>query len=314
MFGSLLKTLSSSSRKKAVPVTEEITFLGGKDDVATFNENQREEEEEKEKEEEEDDEGEDEEDSIIEEELDGGEFYDEYETGTETATEGSEDNWGSEGGNEGYTNWGTADDPHEDIKQDKLATDLRWHPVIHCIVTPEISYGEPLAYSSKDHCTDFKKNRVEGRFIYDPPHGTMLEVGRYDIKIMFIPINFKRYRSVQQETFCFVRKAKPVLTWNIPEKDQTMIYGIPFDYKQQLTWIANDLELANITLRDPGASLIIFHPKHTFYQLSVSKHIFHVFLSVPNLPFPRIFVSNHTPPQLLIFSVIRIKAFSKVSH
>ena len=44
-----------------------------------------------------------------------------------------------------------------------------------------------------------------------------------------------------------------------------------------------------------GASLIIFRPKHTFYQLSVSNHLFYVFYPSQISLFTHIFLSNHLP-------------------
>ena len=42
-----------------------------------------------------------------------------------------------------------------------------------------------------------------------------------------------------------------------------------------------------------GTHLIIFRPKYTFYQFSVSNHLFYVFFPASNFPFSHIFVSNH---------------------
>ena len=67
---------------------------------------------------------------------------------------------------------------------------------------------------------------------------------------------------------------------------------------------ANDISNPYLLNTDPysftidgvtGDSLIVFRPKHTFYQFSVSNHLF---LYVPNLPFPHIFClkSSFHPP------------------
>ena len=53
-------------------------------------------------------------------------------------------------------------------------------------------------------------------------------------------------------------------------------------------------------MRKTGTPLIIFRPKHTFYPIFCFKPPLLRLLSVPNLPFPNIFVSNHLSPPIQV--------------
>ena len=92
-----------------------------------------------------------------------------------------------------------------------------------------------------------------------------------------------------------------LMTWEVPLLP-AIWFGAPRDIgitiylTLVMLWVYLRLPLTVLSpvfLADPaGAPLIIFRPKHTFYQFSVSNHLFYVFSTRPKFPFLLIFLSQ----------------------
>ena len=87
-----------------------------------------------------------------------------------------------------------------------------------------IVYGTPLSSIQLDATAS-----VPGRFIYNPPSGTVLSVGTHTLTATFTPTDTVDYNTASKTVSITVMKATPTITWNNPAN---IVYGTPLNTAQ----------------------------------------------------------------------------------